>query len=282
MQARRLAVAALDRAMLAWMRHAPAALAHGAASALGGLAGGLYPRHRARAAENLAALRPDLPPAAIEEAMGHLARTMCESAIFDRFQAQGRVTLEGAAHLQATRLFLSVHTGCWPLAAATIAHETGDCLGPHQPPPSRLRAQALTAAFSRVNGTLVEAGAARLHRRLCEGGAVIFYVDENKDGRVAAPSLGRGPRMGGNIEFAVRLARLTGQRPVLVHVERLPPAPGGPHFRVVAHPPMDLPGGTDRAAALRDGVAMVDAAIEPVVRGLLPQWFMLPDFRFAG
>lgn len=267
--------------MVGALRLGPPGLADRLGNGLGRLAGRLYPNQRVRARVNIAALRPDLAPEpAVEEAMGQLARTFCEAAVFDRLWPAGLVEVVGAEHLAARpALLLGLHTGCWPLAAAVPLHLGHVVSGPHQPPASRFRAGVVDAAFQRIGGTLLPgAEGPGLLRRLRAGESVILYLDEHAGGRVAAPSLGRGPRVGGNIAYAVRLARLAGLAPVLVHAERLP---GGRH-RVVAHPPMALPRGGDRAVELAAGVAMLDALIEPIVRRLLLQWMMLPDFRPEG
>lgn len=273
---REAALAALDHGAMALLRHGPAALAQSLPVLLARHAGPrLYAGQIAHMRANLALLAPGLPPGAADEAMEHLARTMCESAVFPRLLHQGRVDIAGEEHARARpTLFVSVHTGCWPLAAAAAAMRLGhDLAGPHQPPPNRRRAAWLAEAFGAVGlKLLTEADGARgalLARRLREGRSVIMFVDAD----AVAPSLGRGPRRGGNLLATTRLARLSGLDPVPVHAERLG-EPG--RHRVTFHPPLRLP--PDREAA----VAALDAAAEALVRPRLTQWFFLPDFRANG
>ena len=111
------------------------------------------------------------------------------------------------------------------------------------------------------------------------GETLLFYMDDYVGGRVNGPSLGRGPPRAGNIPLAARLARLSGCALVPAFVERLSDA----RFRVVFAPPVALPPPTgDRAADLAAGAATLDAALDPIVRARLEQWFFTIAWRPEG
>ncbi|MBL6456044.1 hypothetical protein JMJ55_11970 [Belnapia sp. T6] len=278
---------ALDRVSAAWMRHAPGPLAHGYAGLMARYgAPRLYPRGDRQARENLARLRPDLPREPAMRAMwDNLARSFMEVPRARRLYDEGRVETVGAEHLATRPLMVNaVHLGNWEMVGLSLVKHGAPPIAIYQPPKSSFRHDVIVRERLAGGGRLLPLGrdAARMALQvLREGDVLLFSLDEHQHGRVAAPSLGRGPRQGGNIALSARLARLSGAPIVIAHCLRLPPR-RGPRFRVTFAPPIHLPRSADREADLRAGIAMLDAAIEPLILQNLPQWLMLHEWRPEG
>lgn len=292
---RTLAGAALERGL----HHPLRAVPSGAGSALGAWLGrrvvpGLYPVATARARETLARLRPDLETgAALEEAWANIAASFAEIPRILRFRAEGRVEIEGAAHLRAARdagrplMVAGVHTGNPELLGIALAWLGMRPVGVAVRQPTGFRERVITDIRLRAGGRLIRADrdamrpALAVLREQAARETLLFWMDEHVGGVVRGPSLGRGTLPpNGNIALAARLARLSGAVIVPGHVRRLP----GTRFLVRFLPPVAMPpapsdgatgngaGAEDRAAAVAAGAAAIDAAVDPVVRDLLPQW----------
>jgi KDO2-lipid IV(A) lauroyltransferase len=287
--ARQLLLGAMDRLSVGWMRHAPDRLAHGYAGLLARHAiPRLYPRGEHYARENLARLRPDLP---LEPAMAamwdNLARSFLEVPRFLRFYDEGRVETLGAEHLAPRPVIVAgLHMGNWEMVGLALVRHGAPPVGPYQPPASAYRTRVVVAERLKGGGRLLPPGrdAARpaMMALTRDRDVLLIFADEHRDGRVCAPSLGRGPRHGGNIEYIARLARQSGAPVVVAHCRRLAPEADGPRFRVTFEPALHLPRSTDRAADIRQGTDLLDRMIEPIILRHLPQWLMLHEWRPAG
>lgn len=282
-------LALLDRASVAWMRHAPNRLAHGYGTLVARhLAHRLYPEVGQRARENLRRLRPDLDEAAAMEAVwDNLARTLLEAPRCRRLHREGRVEVVGAEHLShRPLLFAGLHLSSWELFAPTIVATGTDPGIIVQPPPNAYRARVLEEERARAGVRrlpLYRDGTRPALQELRRPDGVLgMFLDENMNGRVGAPSLGRGPRQGGNIEQIAKLARVTGAAIVVGYVVRLPEAPDPPRFRMTFLPPIWVAKSRDREADIRQAVDRIDALIDPIVRDNITQWFMLPDWHPGG
>jgi KDO2-lipid IV(A) lauroyltransferase len=282
---RRLLLDAVDRFSVGWMRHAPGPLAHGYAGFMARhVAPKLYPRGERYARENLPRLRPDLPlEPAMAEMWDNLTRSFMEVPRARRMYDEGRVETVGAGHLAGRPLIVAaLHLGNWEMVGLSMVRHGAPPVAFYQPPASSFRTDTVVAERIRGGGRLLPLGrdAARpaVSALVKDRDVLLVFPDENQHGRVAAPSLGRGPRRGGNIEYTARLARLSGAAVVIGHCRRLP----GQRFRVRFEPPLHLPRTTDREADVGAGTALLDAAIEPIILANLPQWLMLHEWRPEG
>lgn len=276
---------AFDRFSIAWMRHAPWRLAEAYAGLVSRkLAPKLYTAATQRARVNVARLRPDLDAeAALAEMWDNTARSFLEVPRAIRLFDEGHVEIQGAEHLASRPLIVAaLHLGNWEMVGLAMVRAGAPPVAFYQPPSSDLRTRTVVAERIKGGGRLLPLGrdAARpaMNALLRDRDVLLVFPDEHQHGRVAAPSLGRGPRQGGNIEYAARLARATGAPIVVGWCRRLP----GTRFRVEFLPPMEVPRSADREADVRAGTAALDAIIEPIILANLPQWLMLPDWKPEG
>ena len=288
---RALLAGALERALY----HPLRALPTPAVSAIGGWLGrrvapALYPGQDALARAALRALRPGVPEDEALRAMwGNLGASFAEMARILRFWDEGRVEVAGAARLLAARrdgpvLVAGLHLGNPEVLGLTLARLGLRPVGVATRQPTDFRERVITGVRLRGGGRMIRADrdAMRPALAVLRGGeeTLLFWMDDYVRGRVNGPSLGRGPRRGaGNIPLAARLARLSGCALVPGFVERLP----GARFRTVFLPPVALPASTgSRAADLAADAAALDAALAPVVRARLEQWFFTIAWRPEG
>lgn len=282
---RKLLLDVLDRVSVGFMRHAPHGMAQGYGSLIARhVAPRLYPAAGQRARENLARLRPDLEvEAALAQMWECIARSMLEVPRAIRLFDEGRVQVVGAEHLSPRPLIVAaLHLGNWEMVGLAMVRAGAPPVAFYQPQPSDYRTRIVVAERIKGGGRLLPLGrdGARpaLHALTRDREVLLLFPDENQHGRIAAPSLGRGPRMGGNIENAIRLARIGGAPIVIGHCERLMAARDGPRFRVTFEAPMAMP----REVSVSDGVADLDARIEAIILAHLPQWLMLTDWQPEG
>jgi KDO2-lipid IV(A) lauroyltransferase len=246
----------------------------------------LFPIGTARARAAFAALRPDLDPAAATRAAwANLAATVAEMPRLLRLPAEGRLEIEGAGHLRAAHaagrgvICAGLHTGnseALGLAIATLGLPIAG-VAARQDSAFRDRIADATRRGYGARPIPAERDAARQALAALRAGAVLLlYVDEHVGGPPRGPSLGRGTVAAeANLVLAGRLARLSGAAVVPGFVERLAGRRG--RFRASFLPPVALPAPGDRLA---DAMA-IDAAVDPVVRALLPQWHHVILWREA-
>ena len=272
-------------------------------SRLGRFAGPrFHPGADARARAALQILRPELVPdaTALDQAVARMWHAIgsayAEFSTEDRIWPEGRVAVEGEAHLAAAKsggrplIVAGLHLGNWELLPITLGYLGHRLTDVYQPQRNRFedriaaRTRARTirlieAATPQAKVTLLppspNAGA-ELVRALRSGETLVMYVDEYVRGRVQAPSFGRADPGEGNLARAVRLARLLDAAIVPAYAERL----AGTRVVVRFLPPVPLQRKAAREADLRSNAAALDAAVVAPVLAHLEQWFMLPDIRF--
>jgi KDO2-lipid IV(A) lauroyltransferase len=269
------------------------------ASAIGARMGRRGGRRRLEGSERARALFRALRPGADAEAIeallaahwSHVGRCFGEFAGLHRFWAEGRIEIEGEAHLRAVTeagrplVVAGLHVGNWEVVHAGLSGLGIRFSGIYQRLPNRFRMRIADAARNRIRqaggpgralaptlGAVFEA-----HRLLeTRDSALLYYIDEYWEGRVHAPALGRSLRLDGNIMRAVRLAAATGAAVVPAYALRLGDTA---RFRLHFLPELPVgPAGQGRRAALAD-IAKLDAVVEAVVRAHPEQWFMAHVFR---
>jgi len=249
-----------------------------------------------RARALLRQLRPQASAAEIETLLEahwrHVGRTFAEFAAHDRIVPEGRIAVEGGdiprGVLRAGRplIVAGIHVGSWETIPGAL-HLLGIPVhGTFQPLSNRFRMRiaarmrrrsqaAAGAAESRFILPTLAAPFEALRALEQRRAALLYYVDEDWEGRVQAPALGRPIRNAGNIMRVVRLARRSGAAIIPAYGLRLGEAA---RFRVTFLPEVRLGPDRGRAGILAD-IAALDAAITPPVQAHPEQWFMLHAFR---
>jgi KDO2-lipid IV(A) lauroyltransferase len=278
------------------MRLLPSQAVSSIGATLGHHLGRRRPADRARAL--LRHLRPEAGNAEIERLLDahwvHIGRCFAEFSAQYRFLSEDRIEIEGREVIDSLRqagrpiIVAGLHVGNWEMVHLGLAKVGLPFHAIFQRLPNRFRMRIafrmrnLGRRFADApisNPILPTLDAAfHAHRLLADGhSALLYYVDEYWEGRVHAPRFGRAPKPDGNIMRAVRLAAHTGAAIVPCYALRIAE---GPRFRLNFLPPVDVgPPGRGRQGML-DDMALLDAAIEPVVRAHPEQWFMLHAFRF--
>ena len=253
-----------------------------------------YKKSEARARKAWSALRPDeSDPASIDAAMNRLwrniGRTMHEYSILDRLWTAGRVEVSDIEFLDRARdngkpiLVTPVHLGNWEvvlIAGIACGHKGS---GIYEPPENRFEHRIANAVRARYGARFVASGPNSVREAVRElkarKGPFIIYIDEFIRGRVQAPSFGRSLRSDANIAYAVRLATITNAVLIPAYCLRVEDSA---RFKVQFLPPLDLVRTGDRAADIAENAKRLDAAIMPVIRAHLDQWYFALDFEFDG
>jgi Kdo2-lipid IVA lauroyltransferase/acyltransferase len=201
----------------------------------------------------------------------NIGRTMGEYSKLDELWRGERVRIVGGSALTAARetkrprIMLIVHLGNWELPGAIL---DPDSLHVIQLPANLAERRILTWARATYRERLVEsgpAGARAALRALQRDVPVYLAADAFVSGEVESPRFGRPPLASGNLNYAVRLARMTGAVILPLFVRRL----AGTNFEIVLLPHHDPTG------PIESEVAALDAMVTPIVLEHLDQWFML-------
>ncbi len=241
-------------------------------------------------------LRPEADEATLAALLAahwaHLGRCLTEFSALHRFWREGRIAVTGLEHVRAAQdagrplVIAGLHVGSWEAVHAGLSGLGIPFQGIFQRLPNRFRMRIAHAARERIR---LEGGRGRAlaptlgavfeaHRVLeAREAALLYYIDEYWQGRVHAPLFGRPLKVDGNIMRATRLASTTGAAVIPAYALRLGQAA---RFRLTFLPEVPVgPPGRGRVG-IREDIAAVDAAIEPVVRAHPEQWMMLHAFRF--
>jgi KDO2-lipid IV(A) lauroyltransferase len=281
----------LKAGLHALLRRLPVGFAPAFGSAVAPLAQWLNRRRifARRLAWNLACLHPQAPLSDAQALAGErlwwrgAGAMRAEYAVLERFRDAGRVTCEGPPPPSGQVIFVAVHLGPFELAFDMVLNGLGrSAVGTWQPEPSVLSNRIVSRLRWRYGLFAFPPGqrsARHLHRCVVgQGFDAILFVDEVRDRQVHLPAFGRPLPERGNAVLAVKLALRTGASIVPVHVLRQ----GGGRYRFVTGAPLSFDRSGGGGPALTAGVAAIDAAIEPLVRANLAQWYMLPELRLPG
>lgn len=211
-------------------------------------------------------------------------RIMTEFSVINRLLGHmDRITLHDYHHLRDTvragpTIIVGMHLGNWEIGPA-ILHKDGIRPYANYTPPAG-RAKAWISERVRRKGGLnfLPPGAQGIRpavKVLKEGGVISMFCDEGVAGKIRGPLFGRAPHQEGNLAVAVRLARMTGATICPWYNLRTE----GFRFEAFFLPPLKLPPvGPSEAKSdsrMAADIALLNAAIEPVIRANLDQWYFL-------
>ena len=248
-----------------------------------------YPASDARARRAWARLRPEADPTSTDDAMRRIwrstGRMTAEIAMLDRIWEEGRITVQGAEHMAAARaagrpiLVAAVHLGNWDaiwMAGLRLGYNGASVAIPMD---NRFAERMLTGLRRRYGGRAILAVAASVPamvRELRERGPLVLYMDGLVGDAGQALSLGRDVPPGGNLIYAVRLAKITGAAIIPAYCTRVGDAA---RFEVNFLPEVVLPRTARGGVDIEAGARCIDALFDPIVRRHLDQWFYLLDLE---
>ena len=230
-----------------------------------------------RVMRNLALAYPDMPEDARKRLAAdmweNLGRTFAEVFHLERIAAEGRVTFESEADMDAlvrggSCVVCGLHLGNWELVAYAGKRMGAPLTGVFQ----RMNNPFVDAETQKMRAFLYEGGllpktpvtARRLLKAAKTGGYPAFLADLRDDRGAAVPFFGHPARS--NV-FPALLARTTGLKLYAGAAYRLP----GVRFRIkVARIP--IPETEDRAADAVAATAALQAQFEAFIREAPEQW----------
>jgi KDO2-lipid IV(A) lauroyltransferase len=245
-----------------------------------------------RTLANLRWLEPSWDEARLRRAcMYHfetIGRLQAEFSILHRLMPSGRIAVENAELAKKTlaagpTIVMGTHIGNWETVTPVMKAFGVPMCVVFEPQPSSMQtklALQVRARCSAEGSVAFPRGANALRtavRWLNDGKAFNLFCDEPVNGVSAAPFFGRRPHTRSNYAFAARLARMTGATVLPFHVIRHP----GCRFTLRFGEPIVLPPARGRSPSLIDDVVRLNAAIEPVIRDNIENWYWL-DWGFAG
>ena len=191
----------------------------------------------------------------------------------ERLQYFGLEKIEEAAR-KGPVILAGMHLGNWEIGPI-ITRSIGLEVHTFYVPPTEGGKAWIAERVRRKNGVrllpLGQQGMRPALKILQRGGVISTFCDEGFEGRIRGPFFDRKPHIEGNIALIVRLARLTGATICPWYNIRTD------GFRFVAHAlePIILPPKSNTGNQLLEDMLMLNAAIEPVVRAHLDQWYFL-------
>lgn len=247
------------------------------------------------ARRNLRRAMPELETAEIERIVRdmweHMGRSTLEYARLRAFApgsgdavSTDLVTVEGIEHIDALRadgrpgLIFSGHLGNWELLTL-LAKARG--LEPlfvvYRPANNPMLDRLIRGLQGGSDATLIRkgpTGARELLAALRQGGHVIMLVDQKMNDGIPVPFFGRDAMTAPALaQLALRF-----EAPVVpVQTIRLrgPDGHFEARFRIVVHPPLDLPDTGDRHADIEEVMRRVNTLLERWIRDYPEQWLWM-------
>ena len=206
-----------------------------------------------------------------------------EFTVLQRLVAAGRVEVQGVEQLEALAqpvIIAGAHLANWELLGHVLERLGRPAAGIIAPPDDVV--ERTVAARARrgwnVDLALFPADSPLAARRVVEalhaGRNLLLFVDEEAQGYIRAPRLGREVPLLGNLSIAARLAARHGCPIVPAHVVAL----GRARYRIVVEPPLDAGEGgfAQRAEHLAE---QLDATLSRWVRADLEHWYWLAQYE---
>ncbi|ACX96313.1 lysophospholipid acyltransferase family protein [Halothiobacillus neapolitanus] len=219
----------------------------------------------------------------IIEHQGCMGRVLAQIPVLHRLVRANRLTISGAEHfakLKGPVLIVTAHLSQWELigrVAELIGGQFCDIYVPQTGAREQIT-QKVRMGWRLAEGKpgkLIPAGPHTMRevaRAIYEGSNLILFIDEEAEGEVRAPRLGREPLYAGNRWFAARLA-IKHQMTVLpVHFETTEQG----DYRAVIESPLPLPREGSPAERTRHFADMLDQKLEQWVMHAPNDWYWLP------
>ncbi len=213
-----------------------------------------------------------------------IGRIYAEYTVLQRLVAEDRVEVVGREHLgglSRPAIIASCHLAHWELAGYVMTLIDGANCALYAPPDNpirhRLAVRARIGWQPNPKPELVAASPSamrQLTRAIGQGRNLLMYVDEERDGTIWGPSLGRPLPYAGNRWLTARLAVRHSADIVPVHVE----ATGNARYRIVIAPKL-APGEGDADTRSRALADQLDACFDAWIRAQPEHWYWLTRFE---
>ena len=208
-----------------------------------------------------------------------IGRVYAEFAALQRIANSDRLEVVGMEHLSDVSwpvIFAGCHLSNWELIVQVLTRLPNRSCALYDPPENPIRHRlAVRAREAWMPDFKLVASSQRAMldpvRALKAGRNLLLYVDEEKNGAVWAPSLGRDLPYAGNRWFAARLAVRHGVSIVPLYVEER----AASRYRIVIEPPLDPEPGDPEVCA-RELADALDSKLDKVIGERIEQWYWLP------
>ena len=209
---------------------------------------------------------------------GRVGRVHTEFTVLQRLAKENRVEIVGWENLQNTTqpvIFVSCHLSNWELlayVATKLPRITCDLYVPPQNPVyRRVAAQARQDWQAKIDFIEFSPRAIfQLARGLADGKNLLLFMDEEKDGYIWGPSLGRKLPYSGNRWLAARLAIRHQVDIVPAYVKRIDHS----RYRVIIEPKLEQISGDPENQA-KFFADQIDQRCDRWVREHLEEWYWL-------
>jgi lauroyl/myristoyl acyltransferase len=217
--------------------------------------------------------------------LSSIGRTYAEFMSQQKIIEQNRIELVGEKYLKSIDqqvIVVSCHLSNWELMGHVICQLNRPICGIYLPPKNPVHYYLATEArlqWSIPHDYFAIAPNAmrRLNQNLHDGSNLLLFIDEERDGYISAPSLGRKIPYSGNRWLAAKLAVKHGLSVLPAYI--VPTGKGT--YQAIVEPLIEIPTGKDKyenACLLADKMdERLNAWIEP----RLDQWFWLRYFDYG-
>ncbi|MBN0986985.1 lysophospholipid acyltransferase family protein [Amphritea pacifica] len=228
---------------------------------------------------------PQAREARIIEHIEHIGRVYAEYPVLHKIAAE-RLTVRGSEHLSNINgpiICVSAHTGHWELMAEVMRRH--DIMGAvlYDPIPDKARLQQALKIrryfcpedTGNRHIPASPTAARELLNWLKSGRGLLLYIDEEKDGLVWSPALGRQLPFSGNRVMAAKLAVKHDVPLIPIHIQRKT----GAHYEAVIEAPIVVGDTSSRLRATEDVAAQLNDVLERWVQEDLGHWYWLAQLN---
>ncbi|OYY74042.1 MAG: hypothetical protein B7Y40_06385 [Gammaproteobacteria bacterium 28-57-27] len=222
----------------------------------------------------------------IVDFIGNVGSVYIEFLVLQKMAAKGHAVMVGEENLAGIErpvIIVSCHLGNWELVGLAVQKLGRPLCDIYAPPADPVRQVLAQEARLRWKWPLelVDGAASnalrRVDRAAARGDNVLLFIDEEKDGYVSAPSLGRDIPYAGNRWYAARLAVKHGMAILPVYVERV----GAADYRVNVEPLIEVPREGEPRAQAQMLADALDARLNAWIKPRLEQWMNFAYFDAA-
>ena len=207
-----------------------------------------------------------------------IGRMYAEFTVLQGIGEEGRLEVVGGEHLRGLSrpvILASAHLSNWELVCHVFHRLEGVTCVLYDPPENPIRHRLAVRARSgwHPEPELVPASASamrQISRAIGQGRNLLMYVDEEKDGYIWAPALGRRLPYAGNRWLTARLAVRYNAEIVPIHVETV----GNARYRLIVQPKLAA-GDGDAETRARTLADQMEQHLDAWIRAQPEQWYWL-------